>query len=197
VAAERNVPAVVLRGERVELWTPSPADAAALLDFHARNRHWFPRFEPIKPPEYYTTAFWELRLTEWEKERCDGRALRFAMSLGAARDPVVGAVNLSQIERGPYCGCNLGYGLDESEQGRGLMSEALTLVIAYAFDVLNLHRLQAGYLPTNARSGRVLRRAGFVVEGYARDYLLIQGSWEDHILTSLTNPRWRSNATAT
>jgi hypothetical protein len=43
-------------------------------------------------------------------------------------------------------------------------------------------------IPTNERSGRLLRRLGFQVEGYARDYLYIHDGWRDHILTSLTNP---------
>jgi ribosomal-protein-alanine N-acetyltransferase len=48
----------------------------------------------------------------------------------------------------------------------------------------------AGYVPHNIRSAAVLRRAGFTVEGYARDYILINGRWEDHILTAITNPDW-------
>jgi len=50
--------------------------------------------------------------------------------------------------------------------------------------------VMAGYVPRNRRSAAVLRRAGFTVEGYARDYLLINGHWEDHILTAITNPDW-------
>lgn len=49
----------------------------------------------------------------------------------------------------------------------------------------------ANYMPHNQRSGNLLRRLGFVVEGYARDYLLINGRWEDHIQTSLINPNWK------
>ncbi|MBE9234176.1 30S ribosomal protein S5 alanine N-acetyltransferase, partial [Cuspidothrix issatschenkoi LEGE 03284] len=51
----------------------------------------------------------------------------------------------------------------------------------------------ANYMPHNRRSAKVLKRLGFVVEGYATDYLMINGQWEDHILTSLTNPHWRSD----
>ena len=71
------------------------------------------------------------------------------------------------------------------------MSESVAAVIRYAFDEMGLHRVKAAYLPSNERSGRLLRRLGFVVEGYARDYLLIQGRWQDQLLVSLVNPDWR------
>jgi ribosomal-protein-alanine N-acetyltransferase len=69
------------------------------------------------------------------------------------------------------------------------MQEALTGAIAYVFDELRLHRIMANYMPINERSGRLLRRLGFVVEGYARDYLFIAGGWRDHVLTALVNPK--------
>jgi ribosomal-protein-alanine N-acetyltransferase len=72
------------------------------------------------------------------------------------------------------------------------MTEALQVAIAYVFDELKMHRIMASYLPHNQRSGRLLKRLGFVVEGYARDYLMINGQWQDHILTSLVNHNWKS-----
>jgi ribosomal-protein-alanine N-acetyltransferase len=45
----------------------------------------------------------------------------------------------------------------------------------------------ANYMPANERSGKLLKRLGFTVEGYARDYLFIAGAWQDHVLTSLAN----------
>jgi ribosomal-protein-alanine N-acetyltransferase len=73
------------------------------------------------------------------------------------------------------------------------MSEALTALIAYAFNDLRLHRIMANYMPSNERSARVLQRLGFQVEGYARDYLFLAGRWQDHIMTSLTNPSWSAS----
>jgi ribosomal-protein-alanine N-acetyltransferase len=60
--------------------------------------------------------------------------------------------------------------------------------VAHAFGALGLHRMMASYMPRNRRSGTVLRRAGFVVEGYARAYLMINGRWEDHLMTAIVNP---------
>ena len=79
--------------------------------------------------------------------------------------------------------------IDEDEQGKGLMYEALRAGIEHVFGTMGMHRIAAGYLPTNERSGRLLRRLGFQVEGYARDYLFIHGRWRDHILTSLLSDK--------
>jgi len=100
---------------------------------------------------------------------------------------VLGTCNLTQIHRGPSQSCNLGYTLDVDAVGHGFLTEALETVILFAFEKLHLHRIEANYIPTNERSGRVLRRLGFTVEGYARDYLDIAGAWRDHILTARTN----------
>jgi ribosomal-protein-alanine N-acetyltransferase len=143
-------------------------------------------------------AFWEEQLRRSVQEAYQDQSLRlflFKRAAGAGgpgpEGPVIGTVNLTQIARGPVQSCNLGYGLDEREQGQGLMVEALRAVIPHAFDGLNLHRIQASYMPENARSARVLEKLGFVVEGRARDYIRINGVWRDHVLTGLINPAWR------
>lgn len=87
----------------------------------------------------------------------------------------------------------MGYALAENEQGQGYMTEALQVAVEYVFKELNMHRVMANYIPQNQRSGNVLMRLGFVVEGYAREYLLINGQWQDHTLTSLTNKDWQAN----
>ena len=86
----------------------------------------------------------------------------------------------------------MGYSLAADRQGKGYMSEALEIAIAYVFTQLNLHRIMAAYLLDNQRSGKLLKRIGFVVEGYACDYLMINGQWQDHILTSLINRNWKA-----
>jgi len=107
----------------------------------------------------------------------------------APRGAVLGVANFSNVVWGPFCACFLGYHLDARWEGRGVMCEALTAALAYVFHDLGLHRVMANHLPENVRSARLLRRLGFVPEGYARDYLFIDGAWRDHVLTALTNPR--------
>lgn len=101
---------------------------------------------------------------------------------------MIAAIGFSNFIRGAFQACYLGYSVDKGHEGQGYMREALQASITYVFDELQLHRIMANYMPVNRRSGGLLRRLGFVVEGYARDYLQINGNWEDHVLTSLTNP---------
>jgi ribosomal-protein-alanine N-acetyltransferase len=116
--------------------------------------------------------------------------------LSPTREPekIIGTVNFTNVIRGPFQACYLGYGIDQLFERQGLMREALETSIAFAFDELHLHRIMANYLPSNERSARLLAHLGFVREGEAKDYLYIQGAWRSHILSSLTNPRWSPRA---
>ena len=108
---------------------------------------------------------------------------------------IIGFVNFNNIVRRVAQYCNIGYSLAADKQGQGFMEEALRHSIKYSFQVMNLHRVMANYMPHNVRSGNVLKRLGFTAEGFARDYLFINGRWEDHVLTSLTNDNWRDTLT--
>ena len=103
--------------------------------------------------------------------------------------PILGWINLTNVVRGVFQACYMGYKLDRRMQGQGYMTEAARAVVDFAFDTLLLHRIMANYMPHNQRSAALLRRLGFTIEGVARDYLYIAGDWRDHVLTSLVNPR--------
>lgn len=70
------------------------------------------------------------------------------------------------------------------------MAAGLRCGIDYAFGELRLPRIMANYVPHNRPSKRLLTNLGFVTEGHAADYLLIDGRWQNHVLTSLTNRHW-------
>jgi [ribosomal protein S5]-alanine N-acetyltransferase len=178
----------VLTTKRLRLMIPAPDAAPRVLAFYVENRKHLAPWSPPSPAGFYTAEFWRERLALFQSDYRNGTAARFV--LVERDDPaerVVGSANFSQIARGPFQACYLGYGLARTAEGRGLMTEALTEAIRFAFDDLRLHRIMANYVPTNERSGRLLRRLGFTVEGYARDYLFVDGVWRDHVLTSLTN----------
>ena len=125
----------------------------------------------------------------------EGTGLRFVAFEGPQSD-IVASLNLWNIRRGAVQAAILGYAVDASCEGRGYATEAAEAVIRYAFGVLRLHRIETGYQPMNERSAKVLRKLGFVVEGYARDHLLVGGAWRDSILVSLTNQSWQGGETA-
>lgn len=173
---------------RLTLSAAEVGDARALAAYHASNRAHLEPWEPPRSTEANTVAGWLQRLAAYHEEHRRGSALHLLLRRNAApTDDVCGTVSLTQISRGAFQACYLGFGLATSMVGQGLMYEALVPVIALAFDQLALHRIMANHLPENLRSARLLRRLGFVVDGYARDYLFIAGSWRDHVLTSLTN----------
>jgi ribosomal-protein-alanine N-acetyltransferase len=101
---------------------------------------------------------------------------------------LIGDCNFTNIVRGPFQACHLGFSIASTFEGRGLMHEGLTAAIDYVFTSLRLHRIMANYRPENTRSESLLARLGFEKEGLARSFLKINGSWADHVLTSRLNP---------
>jgi ribosomal-protein-alanine N-acetyltransferase len=122
-------------------------------------------------------------------DREAGTAYAFAI-VDRADDRIVGMVQLSHVSRGAWENATLGYWVAESDGGRGVATEAVAQTLAFAFDSLGLHRLQAGVMPRNLRSIRVLQKNGFRREGLAERYLRIAGSWEDHALFAITAEGW-------
>lgn len=180
----------VLHGERVVLRMAVEDDAPAIVDYFERNRAHLEPHDPARPPGFYTREYWTKRAVTNLNEFFNDQSCRLMLFSPADLARVIGTASLTQFVRGPMQACYLGYGLDAGEQGRGIMTEALRLLIRYAFDELRLHRIMANYQATNVRSGALLRRLGFAIEGFARDYLYINGRWADHVLTSLTNEDW-------
>ena len=174
--------------DRLRLTLLDESTAAAVLDYFERNRAHLEPWAPPAPPDFYTLDFWRRRAVIARDELAAGRALRLILRPRGEPNRVVGTCNYTEVIRGAFQACLLGYGLDRDEVGKGLMEEALRSSLAYCFTDFGLHRVMANYMPSNARSGALLRRLGFVVEGYARDYLYIDNAWQDHILTALTNP---------
>ena len=175
---------------RLRLRLLEPADADRMVAFRMANRKFLEPWEPKRPPEFFTPGFWYVQARANLREFRSGTSLCLAV-FTPDESEVLGVCNYTNIVRGTFMACHLGYALSEAHQGKGLMFEALSLGNAYVFDSLGLNRIMANYLPRNDRSGRLLARLGFTVEGRASNYLMINGKWEDHILTSLVNQRRR------
>jgi len=178
---------------RLVLRVPMPDDAEALAAFASDNRAHFAPWDPERDDAYFTVAGCRSRLELMLQEAVAGRSLPLVLvRRQGTPGAIIGQCTFSGITGYPFHAAYLGYGLDHRSVGQGLMTEALGAAIDYCFRTLNLHRIMANHLPSNVRSANLLRRLGFVPEGYARDYLLIAGRWQDHVLTALTNPDWRA-----
>lgn len=185
---QENFP--VIETERLILIVPHEDAAPRMLAYVEENREHLSRWEPTHDSNYFTEKYWREQLRASRENFIAGRSLKLAILLREnITGPVVGSCNFTNIIRGVFQACYLGYSVDHRFEGRGFMYEGVRAALEYVFNELKLHRVMANYIPTNERSGRLLRRLGFVVEGYARDYLLIDGRWQDHIMTSLTNDK--------
>jgi ribosomal-protein-alanine N-acetyltransferase len=163
-------------------------DVHAVVDYDRRNRDHLRAWEPVR--DLATAYDVEVRSASLSARRADADDDRGFLFLARmyGDDEVAASVNLSNVVRGVFQACHLGYSVDAARQGEGIASEAVNAVVGFAFETLRLHRVMANYQPINERSGKLLRRLGFVTEGYARDYLFINGAWRDHVLTALTSP---------
>lgn len=176
---------------RLTLRLARPGMEEAHVRFLERNhaKH-LAAWSPPPAPGFFTAEFWAERLAAAVEEWQGGRSLRLVLQpAGASADAdLVGTVNYTNIVRGAFQACHLGYQLGAEHEGQGFMSEALRASNAFVFEHVRLHRIMANYRPENVRSARVLERLGFVKEGFARDYLFIDGAWRDHVLTALAHP---------
>jgi len=104
---------------------------------------------------------------------------------------IAGMINLSQIFRGIFQNAYLGYALGEKFTKQGLMTEAIELILRFAFKNLRLHRVEANVQPTNLASIAVLRKNGFTKEGFSRRYLKIDNKWRDHERWAIIAEDWK------
>lgn len=167
-------------------------DIPKIISYFYTNQAYLAPWQALRHSDFPTQEFWQKQIERNSKEfQCD-QSLKLFVFKNNNPTEIIGQANFNNFVRGAAQFCYLGYNLAEIEQGKGYMTEALQAAIQYVFKQLNVHRIMANYIPQNQRSGNVLKRLGFVFEGYARDYLLINGQWQDHILTSLTNKDWQA-----
>ncbi len=176
-----------LETERLCLTVLTARDAPLLWRYVNDNRQHLAQWEPRRDEHYYTLEACQDRLFTCYQHWLRGEALPL-VALDRQRGQMVASCNASQIVRGVFQACYLGYSVDAAHQGQGLMREAVGACVDYLFIQMRLHRIMANYLPHNQRSAHLLAALGFQQEGVAKSYLKIDGRWQDHVLTALTNP---------
>ncbi|MGW8483732.1 GNAT family N-acetyltransferase [Microbacterium sp. NPDC055903] len=168
-------------GGEVRLRPLAADDALALRDAYERNRAHLASWDPVREESFYTEQRQAALIDAFLADRESGRAAPFVLSR-EADGAIVGRVNISNIVRGAFFSADLGYWIDASLAGRGIMRRAVAEICAHAAGELRLHRLQAATLLHNTASQRVLAANGFARIGTAPQYLRIAGRWQDHHL---------------
>lgn len=174
----------VLNGRRVFLRTPLMADYAAWAALREQSRAFLTPWEPLWSHDDLSRHAYRARMKRYGKDIVDDSAYPFFLFLSQG-STLCGGVTVSHVRRGVAQTATLGYWIGEPFGRRGYMTEAVGLVIAFAFGYLGLHRLEAACVPRNAASIALLRTCGFREEGYARRYLRINGEWQDHLLFAI------------
>jgi [ribosomal protein S5]-alanine N-acetyltransferase len=168
---------VILEGRRIDLKLLTSENAKELLEYYKRNREHLKHYEPTRDESFYTLEVQKRDLIENYRQFLNGSSV----NLGIFKEGrFIGKIRISNIVMGVFKNAFVGYSIDKDEQGKGYMKEALRLVSDYAFNNLDLHRIEATTLVDNIKSQSVLLACGFKEIGISERYLFINGKWRDH-----------------
>jgi ribosomal-protein-alanine N-acetyltransferase len=125
-------------------------------------------------------------------ERARGESSRSLLLHRLEDGRLVGYFKLGEILRGSFQNAFLGYAAVSPHERRGYMTEGLGLLLELAFTEMGLHRIEANIQSENASSQALVRRCGFVREGFSERYLKIGGRWRDHERWAIRSEQWRA-----
>jgi ribosomal-protein-alanine N-acetyltransferase len=174
-------PELIIKGETVLLRAPQTSDHEEWAALREESREFLTPWEPIWPPDDLTRAAFRRRLRRYAEDQRTDQAYAFLI-FSTGTNTLVGGITLANLRRGVAQAGSIGYWVGARYARQGFMTAAMRALIPYAFDSLRLHRLEAACIPTNAASVALLQKSGFKREGYARQYLCINGIWADHLL---------------
>jgi [ribosomal protein S5]-alanine N-acetyltransferase len=173
------LPSVV--GEGVILRTPQVADHPEWAALREQSRDFLAPWEPTWPADDLSRSAFRRRIRRYAEDLRSDQSYAFLI-FRSSDGRLVGGLTLANVRRGVAQAGSLGYWMGLPYVRHGHMTAAVRAVIPFAFNTLRLHRLEAACIPTNTASIRLLENTGFVREGYAREYLCINGIWQDHLL---------------
>lgn len=192
---------IELLGRRVILRPLVAHDFERWREVRRRCQGWLEPWEPTPPPGSGDVVedrrAFIARCGVRERERQLGTGYGFGIFIGSStREPLrlIGEINLSSVQRGPFQNAYAGYWMDQALAGQEYAPEAVVVVLRFAFQMLELHRVQVSIIPRNASSRRVVEKLGLREEGLALRYLQIAGVWEDHLRYAITSEEWEERA---
>jgi len=174
----------IIYADAVYLRFPQMADFEQWSKLREESRTFLEPWEPTWPRDDLTRGAFRRRLKRYSSDIRVGLAYPFFI-FRESDESLVGGVTISNIRRGVTQSCSLGYWLGERFAKQGYMYDSVCAIIDFIFEDMNLHRIEAATLPENKPSQGVLKKTGFSQEGYARQYLKINGVWKDHVLFAI------------
>ncbi len=170
-----------IQGDGVYLRAPQISDFMEWADLRDASRSFLTPWEPVWPSDDLTRAAFRRRLKRYAEDIRNDLAYPFFI-FDRPHDHLVGGLTIANIRRGVAQAGSLGYWIGAPFAHQGYMTRAVRAVIPFCLDALRLHRIEAACIPTNTASVGLLEKTGFRREGYAREYLCINGVWQDHLL---------------
>jgi RimJ/RimL family protein N-acetyltransferase len=176
----------MIKSENIYIRPFIPEDAAALLKLQTENRPFFEKFSIERKESFYTLEGQLERIKSFQKDSQNDQSYNFGIFNNDGT--LIGTIGLTQVLRSSLQCAFIGYDLDKKQNGKGYMTEVVKLSVEFAFNELKLHRIEAGVMPHNIGSIRVLEKSGFHKEGIAVKNVKINGKWEDHQVLAIINP---------
>jgi ribosomal-protein-alanine N-acetyltransferase len=179
VAFAETLPTI--EGEGVTLRLPQMAEFEEWAALRTASRDFLTPWEPSWPADDLTRAAFRRRLKRYAEDWRTDQSYAFFI-FRKQDNLLLGGLTLANVRRGVAQAGSIGYWLGMRFARNGYMTAAVKGVLPFCFETLRLHRVEAACIPTNTASIRLLERCGFLREGYARQYLCINGVWQDHLL---------------
>ncbi len=176
--------ALYMERARIYLRPPRQRDWKIWSGVREESREFLVPWEPTWPYDALTRGSFRRRVRAYAQEMRHGTGYSFLI-FRKQDNALLGGATLSNIRRGVAQTASLGYWIGQSYARQGYMSEALSALLDFGFEHLGMHRIEAACLPQNEASKTLLNKLGFSEEGYARQYLRINGSWQDHVLFAI------------
>jgi ribosomal-protein-alanine N-acetyltransferase len=174
-------PALTVAGDKVTLRLPQMSDFEEWASLREASRTFLVPWEPTWPADDLSRASFRRRLKRYAEDQRNDFAYPYFIFRNEDQK-LVGGLTVTNIRRGVAQAGSLGYWMGAAYARQGYMTAAVRALVGFCFSTLKLHRIEAACIPENTASVRLLEKTGFVREGYAREYLCINGSWQDHLL---------------
>lgn len=172
---------IEIETDRLTLRLPKQSDHGEWANLRRTSLEFLKPWEPLWSKDHLTRKSFANRV--YSAARSAETGVGLPLFLFRREDQkLLGAVTLDNIQRGPAQTGTLGYWVGQKYARMGFMKESVDAIVFYAFDTLDLSRIQAGCLPENKASRSLLEKSGFKYEGVAQSYLQIDGRWRTHVL---------------